>query len=83
MPVVQCDIRRGRTPEQKAAYGQALTKAVARMTGADPNTILVIFREQPGHDTMEGGVVLPDYQPGPDGKDLAGAEELRRRGGNF
>jgi 4-oxalocrotonate tautomerase family enzyme len=79
MPVLQCDIRRGRTHDQKRLYGEALTEAVARITGCDPNTILVIFREQPGHDILEGGVVLPDYQPGPDGQDLAGAEELQRR----
>lgn len=79
MPVLTCDIRRGRTPEQKKAYGEALTEAVHRITGADVDTILIIMREQPGHDLLEGGFVLPDYQAGPDGRDLAGAEEVRRR----
>jgi phenylpyruvate tautomerase PptA (4-oxalocrotonate tautomerase family) len=79
MAVVQCDIRRGRTQDQKRLYGEALTRAVHEITGLDIDNILVIFREQPGHDLLEGGVVLPDYQPGPNGEDLAGAEEFRLR----
>jgi phenylpyruvate tautomerase PptA (4-oxalocrotonate tautomerase family) len=82
MAVVQCDIRRGRTPDQKRLYGEALTKAVHEITGLDIDNILVIFREQPGHDLLEGGVVLPDYRPGPNGEDLAGADEFRQRSAN-
>ena len=79
MAVVQCDIRRGRTPDQKRRFGEALTRAVHEITGLDVDNILVIFREQPGHDLLEGGVVLPDYQAGPNGEDLAGAAEFRLR----
>ena len=79
MAVVQCDIRRGRTPDQKREFGEALTRAVHEITGLDIDNILIIFREQPGQDLLEGGIVLPDYQAGPNGEDLAGAEELRRR----
>jgi phenylpyruvate tautomerase PptA (4-oxalocrotonate tautomerase family) len=79
MAVIQCDIRRGRTLDQKRQFGEALTQAVHEITGLDIDNILVIFREQPGHDLLEGGVVLPDYQAGPDGQDVAGAEELRLR----
>ena len=79
MAVVQCDIRRGRTPDQKRQFGEALTRAVHEITGLDIDNILIIFREQPGQDLLEGGIVLPDYQAGPNGDDLAGAEELRRR----
>ena len=79
MAVVQCDIRRGRTPDQKRRFGEALTQAVHQITGLDVDNILVIFREQPGHDLLEGGVVLPDYQAGPNGEDLAGAEEFLLR----
>jgi phenylpyruvate tautomerase PptA (4-oxalocrotonate tautomerase family) len=77
--VVQCDIRRGRTPDQKRQFGEALTRAVHEITGLGIDNILIIFREQPGQDLLEGGIVLPDYQAGPNGEDLAGAEELRRR----
>lgn len=79
MAVLQCDIRRGRTADQKREFGQALTQAVHEITGVDVDNILVIFREQAGEDLLEGGVVLPDYQAGPDGHDVAGAEELRSR----
>jgi phenylpyruvate tautomerase PptA (4-oxalocrotonate tautomerase family) len=77
--VIQCDIRRGRSADVKREFGQALTQAVHEITGVDVDNILVIFREQAGEDLLEGGVVLPDYQAGPDGQDLAGAEELKLR----
>ena len=66
-------VRRRRQP--RSAPGVA----VHEITGLDIDNILVIFREQPGHDLLEGGIVLPDYQPGPNGEDLAGAEEFRLR----
>ncbi|WP_306666311.1 tautomerase family protein [Bradyrhizobium campsiandrae] len=77
--VIQCDIRRGRTPDQKRIMGEKLTRAVHEITGLDIDNILVIFREQPGQDLLEGGVVLPDYQAGPNGEDLAGAAEFEAR----
>ena len=46
MAVVQCDIRRGRTQDQKRLYGEALTRAVHEITGLDIDNILVIFRER-------------------------------------
>ncbi|WP_157644287.1 tautomerase family protein [Bradyrhizobium sp. WSM2793] len=79
MAVLQCDIRRGRTPDQKRIMGERLTRAVHEITGLDIDNILVIFREQPGQDLLEGGVVLPDYQAGPNGEDLAGAAEFEAR----
>jgi phenylpyruvate tautomerase PptA (4-oxalocrotonate tautomerase family) len=79
LAVIQCDIRRGRTADQKRELGEALTAALHEITGLDIDNILVMFREQPGHDLLEGGVVLPDYQAGPNGEDLAGAKELELR----
>jgi 4-oxalocrotonate tautomerase family enzyme len=78
MPVIQCDIRRGRSQKQKLALGQGLTKAVAEITGARAETILVVIREHAGADFVEGGELLPDYQPGPNGEDLAGEAALKR-----
>lgn len=54
MPVVQCDIRRGRSQEQKLAYGQALTKAVHDSTGASAETILIIFGRRPDRMFSKG-----------------------------
>lgn len=79
MAVIQCDIRRGRSADQKREFGQALTRAVHEITGIPVDNILVIFREQAGEDLLEGGVVLPDYKAGPNGEDIAGEEELRQR----
>jgi phenylpyruvate tautomerase PptA (4-oxalocrotonate tautomerase family) len=79
LAVIQCDIRRGRTADQKREFGEALTAALHKITGLNIDNILVMFREQPGYDLLEGGVVLPDYQAGPNGEDLAGAKELELR----
>jgi 4-oxalocrotonate tautomerase family enzyme len=72
MPVVQCDIRRGRTESQRRELCAEITRVVSQYTGASPTTILVLVREHAGGSFMEGGEMLPDYLPGPDGRDLAG-----------
>lgn len=79
MPVIQCDIRRGRTPQQREALCSRLSEVVSNVTGAPVETILVLIREHAGDHFMEGGEMLPDYLPGPNGEDLAGEEALRRQ----
>ena len=79
MPVITCDIRRGRTQEQRESLCAGITKVVSEITGAPAETILVLVRELPGSHCMEGGEILPDYLPGPNGEDLAGAAALARR----
>jgi 4-oxalocrotonate tautomerase family enzyme len=79
MPIIQCDIRRGRSDEQKYQLGMKLTEILQRYTGAPRDAVMVVFREIPGANFFEAGVQLPDYLAGPDGRDLAGEEELRRR----
>jgi phenylpyruvate tautomerase PptA (4-oxalocrotonate tautomerase family) len=79
MPIIQCDIRRGRTTEQKANLAKALTYDVHEVTGIPIDFISVYIRELPGLDTFEAGEPSPEYQPGPDGQDVAGQNEIRRR----
>lgn len=45
MPVIQCDIREGRTAEQKAAMAEAITRAVHETIGAPIEYIYVLIRE--------------------------------------
>jgi len=61
MPVIQCDIREGRTPEQKEAMAQAITKAVHETIEAPVEYIYVLIRETPGSHHVKGGKSLPDY----------------------
>lgn len=66
MPVIQCDIREGRTAEQKLALGQAITAAVHETIGSPVEYIYVLIRETPGGHHIKAGQPLPDYSaPGP------------------
>lgn len=63
MPVIQCDIREGRTAEQKQAMAQAITRAVHETIGAPVEYIYVLIRETPGSHHVKAGKALPDYRP--------------------
>lgn len=63
MPVIQCDIREGRTPEQKEAMAAAITAAVHETIGAPLEYIYVLIREAPGAHHVKAGRALPDYAP--------------------
>lgn len=86
MPIITCDIRVGRTKEQKSLLAKGLTQAVMEVTGAPIDYIFLVMREMPGFNFVDAGEHVPDYVPGPDGMDLAGHEQLRQRdsrsGGN-
>lgn len=62
MPVIQCDIREGRTAEQKQAMAQAITRAVNETIGAPVEYIYVLIRETPGSHHVKAGKALPDYR---------------------
>ena len=79
MPVIQCDIRRGRSAEQRERLCAGLSRVVSDLTGAPLETILVLVREHRGDHFKEGGEILPDYEAGPNGEDLAGEAALRRQ----
>ena len=79
MPFVQCDIRRGRSDEQRRELCERISRSVSRITGAPEASILVLIREHAGDHFMEGGVLLPDYVAGPNGEDLAGEAALKAR----
>jgi 4-oxalocrotonate tautomerase family enzyme len=79
MPIITCDIRNGRTKEQKSQLAIGLTEAVQEATGVSLDHIFLVMREMPGFNFVDAGEHIPDYVPGPDGQDLAGHEQLRRR----
>ncbi len=79
MPIITCDIRNGRTKEQKSALATGLSKAVAEATGSSIENIFVVMREMPGFNFVDAGEHVPEYVPGPNGVDLAGHEQIKNR----
>jgi 4-oxalocrotonate tautomerase family enzyme len=79
MPIIQCDIRRGRTEEQRSRMAMGITKAVHEITGAPIESIFLVMREMPGFNFVDAGEHVPEYRAGPDGEDLAGEAQIRAR----
>ena len=79
MPIITCDIREGRTKEQKHELAIGLTQAVHEVTGAPIECIFLVMREMPGFNFVDAGEHVPNYVPGPDGIDLAAHELLKQR----
>ena len=63
MPIIQCDIREGRTEEEKQALAQGITRVVHETIGAPVEYIYVLIRETPGSHHLKAGEPLPDYEP--------------------
>jgi phenylpyruvate tautomerase PptA (4-oxalocrotonate tautomerase family) len=79
VPIIQCDIRRGRTEAQLRQLASGLTRVVAEAVGQPVDSIFLVMREMPGFNFVDAGEHVPEYEPGPDGRDMAGEEQLRQR----
>lgn len=79
MPIITCDIREGRTREQKSKLAIGLTNAVVDATGVSIDHIFLVIREMPGFNFVDAGEHVPDYVPGANGIDLAAQEMFRAR----
>ena len=55
MPVIQCDIRAGRSPQQKQALAEGITRVVHETIGAPVEYIYVLIREEPGYRELLRG----------------------------
>lgn len=80
MAIIQCDIRRGRSDDQKRRLAAGLTKAVSEATGEPIEHLFLVIREMPGPNFVDAGEHVAEYVAGPDGVDVAGSEQLRQRG---
>ena len=65
MPVVQCDIREGRSAERKIALAREITRVVSATIDAPVERIDVLPRETPGTHHVKAGTALPDRVPEP------------------
>jgi 4-oxalocrotonate tautomerase family enzyme len=63
MPIIQCDIREGRTEEQKRRLAQEITRVVQETIDAPLEYIYVLIRETPGAHHVKAGVPLPEWTP--------------------
>jgi 4-oxalocrotonate tautomerase family enzyme len=63
VPVIQCDIREGRTEEEKQALAQEITRVVHETIGAPIEYMYILIRETPGSHHVKAGEVLGDYAP--------------------
>ena len=63
MPVIQCDIREGRTEEQKQALAQEITRVVHETIGAPVEYIYLLIRETRGSHHVKAGKALEDWEP--------------------
>lgn len=63
VPVIQCDIREGRTEEQKQALAREITRVVHETIESPIEYIYVLIRETPGAHHVKGGEALPDWEP--------------------
>jgi 4-oxalocrotonate tautomerase family enzyme len=78
--IIQCDIRRGRSDDQKRRLASGLTQAVSEITGEPVDQMFLVIREMPGFNFVDAGEHVAEYVPGADGVDVAGTQQLRDRG---
>jgi phenylpyruvate tautomerase PptA (4-oxalocrotonate tautomerase family) len=60
MPMISCDMRYGRTDEQKRALSAGLLRVVSEATGEPPDNIFFVIREGRGINFVEHGKHLPE-----------------------
>ena len=63
MPVIQCDIREGRTEEQKQALAREITRVVHETIEVPIEYIYVLIRETPGSHHVKAGEALLEHEP--------------------
>jgi len=64
MPMISCDMRYGRTDEQKRALSTGLLRVVSEATGEPPDNIFFVIREGRGINFVEHGKHLPEFVEG-------------------
>lgn len=60
MPLLQIEILKGRTVEQKRAMAKEVTEAVVRNLNCRPEVVKIIIREIEGEHLADGGVLHCD-----------------------
>ena len=64
MSIISCDMREGRSDEQKRALAAGLIEAVQTATKEPVGDMFLVIREGRGINFIEAGEHLPDFVPG-------------------
>jgi phenylpyruvate tautomerase PptA (4-oxalocrotonate tautomerase family) len=64
MAMISCDMRYGRTDEQKRKLSAGLLHAVSEATGEPADNIFFVIREGRGINFVEHGQHLPEFVEG-------------------
>jgi phenylpyruvate tautomerase PptA (4-oxalocrotonate tautomerase family) len=64
MSIISCDLRQGRTDEQKRALAAGLIQAVRTATGEPVGEMFLVIREGRGINFVEAGEHLPEFVEG-------------------
>ena len=63
LPVVDVDLRPGRSPERKKALVDEISRILLEELNIKENDIYVMFRENPAENHYTGGTPLPEWKP--------------------
>jgi 4-oxalocrotonate tautomerase len=63
MPMIRIEMFEGRTPEQKRACAEAVTKAFVETCGGTPQSVSIIFTDVAKQDWATGGRLASDPKP--------------------
>jgi phenylpyruvate tautomerase PptA (4-oxalocrotonate tautomerase family) len=76
MSWITCDMRFGRTDEQKRQLASGVIAAVRKATGEPLSNMVFVIREGVGVNFCEAGQHYPDYRPGGDEELIAHVKRL-------
>src|SRR6476661_3596999 len=76
MSMISCDMRYGRSDEQKRALSAGLLRVVSEATGETADNVFFVIREGRGINFVEHGQHLPEFVEGnANDKDLIGMSQ--------
>jgi 4-oxalocrotonate tautomerase len=64
MALISCDMRQGRTDEQKRELAEGLIRVISAATGEPKDNIFFVIREGRGINFVEHGEHLPEFEAG-------------------
>ena len=79
MSVIACDMRSGRTDEQKRRLAAGVIAAVRKATGEPLVNMVFTIREGAGINFCEAGQHYPDYKPGGDAELITHVNTLSQK----
>ena len=63
MPFITVEILKGRTLDQRRAFGRRVTEAAIEELGAKPAAVRIVFRDLDPTELWRGGSLVIDEQP--------------------